>query len=142
MYGGTILGNMSSRHGGGVNVSMSSDGSEFNMYGGSVCYNSAAWGGGINIFASARVSGESLIENNVASNGGGTLVPRSRGTHTITPTLFFLIKQNFIRNMEHFTTSRVILEQGSCLSSLCRTDPITPMLLRKLLEGTERNHGN
>ena len=79
MYGGTILGNMSSRHGGGVNVSMSSDGSEFNMYGGSVCYNSAAWGGGINIFASARVSGESLIENNVASNGGGGIELESGG---------------------------------------------------------------
>ena len=79
MYGGTILGNLSSRHGGGVNVSMSSDGSEFNMYGGCVCYNSAVWGGGINIFATARVSGESLIENNVASNGGGGIELESGG---------------------------------------------------------------
>ena len=71
MYGGSIVGNLASRHGGGVNVSMSNDGSEFNLYGGSVCYNSAVWGGGINAFATARVCGEGLVANNVASNGGG-----------------------------------------------------------------------
>ena len=72
MYGGTIIGNQATLHGGGVGVSAPGGVSAvFNMVGGTICYNTSVWGGGINIFAKVYLSEGCLIHHNAATNGGG-----------------------------------------------------------------------
>ena len=80
MYGGSIIGNQTSVHGGGVGVSgPGGKTAVFNMYGGSICYNSSAWGGGVNIFANAYINEGCSIHHNTATNGGGGIELESGG---------------------------------------------------------------
>ena len=72
MYGGTVIGNQTSVHGGGIGVSSpNGTAAVLNMVGGTVCYNTSAWGGGINVFATAYLREGCLIHHNAVTNGGG-----------------------------------------------------------------------
>lgn len=70
MYGGEISNNTSSDYGGGVMAW--GTGASAAIYGGSICGNVATGnGGGICTNNSLTISGNSVIENNEAENGGG-----------------------------------------------------------------------
>jgi len=84
MYGGTIIGNKATSHGGGVCTSGSGNPASvvdnFVMYGGTICYNQANWGGAIAIYGNVYIHNEADVSYNVATSGGGGIELESKGT--------------------------------------------------------------